>query len=385
MTKNAVQALIKRESLEGTWKQITKELASGNSEILTQTGENVLKNLAQVEKVAGPEAVDTLLKRAASEVDELAGKPSPGFFQSILDQLIRDGKIYIQQGKIYVKESAGPAKGIVEELVSGSGIPLKEFSEKGTKKGVVSVLSDLTPFKTVKSQWFKLLPGGKLVGSVGKTTVNLPGWIWRHRYPVFVLLAYASLLDSEEPKEALPTTSNSIGLTVPYLFSEETKNYELNEDASQYFITNKDKPEDRLYLASPCKSDFEIVKKKCTCVSSPDNWSWNFGGGLIDVKKGSIQLKDEDDMGNAAIEETKKRTDIMYYTWKEAVPIYIQLKEKGFENILTSGKKLYEITRTEEGKKFYAEFNKIKGSSKVDIGNVLQLGILSKKTNIRGL
>ena len=45
-----------------------------------------------------------------------------------------------------------------------------------------------------------------------------------------------------------------------------------------------------MYLVSPCAADLVVKKAECTCAAIPTNWRWDFGGGLQDVKPGTLAL-----------------------------------------------------------------------------------------------
>lgn len=318
MTKAAIKNIIRSESYDAFFKRFLIEGVDGiDTKALNEIAENSLKYLDGVAKLEGDSAVNELLQRSAAQLDDLI-KGTPGET--------------VRKATEVIEKSGGK---IPRELFRGSvGMSWEEFIQKGYFKGSVHILKELQPIRAAKVGWFNPItggPAGKIVASIGKTTIHLPAWVAEHRYPVLLLLILANEMDREQNREMIPIGSNTLGVTIPYLFGEDAKTYDLHSDASKYFITNKDKPEDRLYLASPCVSDFEVVKKTCTCVSDPLRWRWNFGGGLMDVEKGSIKLKPSANIRQTAIEEANSGKYGLYDAWKKAVTLYYELMNKGID------------------------------------------------------
>jgi len=360
MTQSAIKNIVAKESYEAFFRKFITKTGSVNMKTITDTAENTLKYLANVEKVGGTSSVNKLVQKSAAQLDDLI-KGAPGET--------------VRKMTAMIEKNSGK---IPKELLKGTlGISWEETAEamaKGKFKGAVHILKELQPLRLARSKWFKLLPGGRVTATIGKTTMN---FVLDHRYPILVLLVLANELDREENRPSIPIGSNTLGITVPYLFGTDAKTYDLHEAASKYFITNKDKQEERLYLVSPCISDFQIVRKKCTCVSNPLRWRWNFGGGLMDIEpKEWIKPKPKSDIRKYAEEEVKNVDENhVYSAWKNSVPIYFKLVEEGFEKILSTDD-LIDILKSkanDKGEKLIDKFNEMKGSTKVDIGHVLDV------------
>lgn len=348
MTKEAVKKIIKSESYEIFFRKFLTEGAEGiNQRALTETVEKTIEQLDNIVKVEGEEAVNSLLNRVLVQTDELIQGAPGGTVRKATELIEKSG------GKI------------PKELFKGTvGMSWEEFVqafEKGKISGAWHVFKELQPIKLAKSKYLRILPGSRSVLSVGKTIVNVPSYFYNHRYPILALLILANEFTVEQEAEMVPIGSNTLAVTEPFLFGRNAKPYELNEEVSSYFITNKDKRDQRLYLASPCVSDFKVVKKTCTCVSDPVRWRWNFGGGLIDISPGSIEMQPTSIIREEAIKEANSGQYGLYNAWKNAVPLYFRLKNKGINidklpNPREVSRQEKTLANNEEWKKFISEF-----------------------------
>ncbi len=173
----------------------------------------------------------------------------------------------------------------VEEIFLGGTIGWKQGDS------VLALAKKQVPSILPSNKWLLTRPG--YVGAaIGHTTfIGIPKWVKDHQLPLILLLSvYIDSIDSGNEKY-IPVGVNSIALTQPTLLSPKVT-YELNEEATQYFIRNKEKPDNVMYLVSPCKANFRVVKRKCDCDSNPKASIFDFGSGLMNAEYGTITLKD---------------------------------------------------------------------------------------------
>jgi hypothetical protein len=170
----------------------------------------------------------------------------------------------------WAKPIASPLKSIKNLAIH----PIK--SAKGAAKGIASDLA--TPFKPQNLRWAALV--------------------------AIVLSTY----QDEINEKSMPMGYNSLAVAKPSMLGEAAREYTLKDEAGKFFISLHEryasvdeKPNIRFYFASPCETDIVIRETVCTCAMRPDMRMFNFGGGPITVKDGTIFTSDE-----ATYEQKKK-------------------------------------------------------------------------------
>ncbi len=256
LTKEATQQILKKQTYRQFFRGLFKEGTENLDEaLLTEAAETSLKRLIAVQAVDEALVEKSFLK-GAREV-----------------------------GNIFLKGTVG-------------------YEKKDTVLATVHNLGKKQiPISFPSWKWGLTGPVGYVGATIGKTTfVGIPKWVANHQLPIVLLLSiYIDSIDSQNEKY-IPVGVNDIALTQPSLFAPKVT-YELNEEATQYFIRNEKKPNNVMYLVSPCKADFRIVKRKCDCDNNPEAAVFDFGGGLMNAEQGSITLKDYEER----VEEYKKQ------------------------------------------------------------------------------
>ncbi len=136
-------------------------------------------------------------------------------------------------------------------------------------------------------------------------TKHLSRFVYGKRYTLlFAVALLAEYQDTVDDKTA-PGGVNSLLLGAPSeLVGEKKKEYPLASAAKKFYIALHERYKGqhtfreniettRFYLASPCKTDLVLKVQNCNCMRRPENLHYNFGGGPIDVKKGTMFIKPE--------------------------------------------------------------------------------------------
>jgi len=278
LSARAASAVLKRQGLE---KFFSKFLEQGgkklNEKLVVGTAENTLKQVTLLNRISKA-YTDRMFKMSAGMVDEL------------------------MRGTFGGKSGADAAKLMVTS-VGKKGILAKTG---GVVKGAGWLVWENLPIRLAQPKyWITLTPVGGATASIGKTVANVPAWLAKHRYPMLVLLGAGMLMMDSADEKILPAGGNAIALNTPTAYGE-SHSFPLHDDALKYFVRNSEKPGDRLYLVSPCKTQLLIKKTKCECINNPFADKFNFGNtGLINVKKGSVVPKDEATIRDMVKEEYK--------------------------------------------------------------------------------
>ena len=299
LSTKAASAVLKRQGMEKFFsnflKQGGKEL---NEKLVVETGENTLKQV-------------TLLNRLSKAYTDRMFKMSAG----MVDELMR--------GSFGGKRGVDAAKLMVTS-VGEKGILAKTG---GVVKGAGWLVWENLPIRLAQPKyWITLTPVGGATASIGKTVANVPAWLAKHRYPMLVLLGVGMMMMDSADEKILPAGGNAIALNTPTAYGE-SHSFPLHDDTLKYFVRNSEKPGDRLYLVSPCKTQLLIKKTKCECINNPFADKFNFGNtGLINVKKGSVVPKDEATL-RAMIEEEYKD----FVKWS-AAELEVKAQDPGFSS-----------------------------------------------------
>ena len=266
LASTVVEATLKRQSAERFAATLIEKGGKVNLELLEETAETGLKRVGMLNKLSNAYS-DRLLKSSRSLVDEML------------------------RGTIGGKKGV-QAAGIIKKSLVKENLGMASRG-RGVLKGSWVLLAENMPVKFAKGKWLVTGPHGYATATIGKTTANLPAWVAKHRYPMLVLLGAFMLMEDSANEQIMPVGGNALSLNTPVVYGPSQR-FELHPDALKFFIRNKEKPGDRLYLVSPCKTKLTVKQKKCECINNPMMNKFNFENtGLINVKPGSLIPKDE--------------------------------------------------------------------------------------------
>jgi len=125
-------------------------------------------------------------------------------------------------------------------------------------------------------------------------TKQLSKFVYGKRYTALLGVALLAEYEDMQNNNLAPGGVNSLLLGSPSVYGDLRKEYPLSEKAKKYYIalheryTDSDIETNRFYLASPCKTDLVLTTQNCNCMRRPKQLHYNFGGGPIDVKKGTM-------------------------------------------------------------------------------------------------
>ncbi|TKJ17379.1 hypothetical protein CEE44_02490 [Candidatus Woesearchaeota archaeon B3_Woes] len=235
-----------------------------------------------------------LLKKGTTEVDDVLFKEAGETAFLKLNALQKVDERLVEKSLLKGAQNVGNI------LLKGT----IGYEKKGT---VLATALDLgkkqIPLAFPSLKWAAVTGPGYIPLTMAKSvTVGVPRWVKNHPLPTAVLLSV--LIDSMDSKneKLTPVGVNDIALTQPKLLADKIT-YNLNEEATKYFIRNQERPSNVMYLVSPCKTDFRVVKRKCDCTNDKEASIFDFGGGLMNVEKGTITLKDYEER----VEEYERR------------------------------------------------------------------------------
>ena len=168
-----------------------------------------------------------------------------------------------------------------------------------TKEGLKVV-----PNGWVGGPWFPLAGGGSkwtlgLSMNPVKHVDKSLRFLYGKRYTMLFSVALLAEYQDRVNDKLAPGGVNSLLLGSPSAMGEKKVEYTLSEKALKYYVALHERYKSRdifgesvettrFYLASPCKTDLVIKEQTCNCMRNPDNFQYNFGGGPMGVKKGTI-------------------------------------------------------------------------------------------------
>lgn len=279
-------------------REIANVIVDGGKVVSNKNGEKIIiKGIINIlEKELTPTATELILKRQTYRQ----------FFQQIFgegtEKEISERLLHISQrsfnkltalkaiDETLVEKSFSKGLKTIEEIFLGNSIGYKSGDS------ILEFAKKQVPLRLAPKGWLVTGPGGYMIATIGETVfIGIPKWVKNHQIPLILLLSvYISSIDSGNEKY-IPVGVNSIAITQPTLIAPNFQPkviYKLNEEATQYFIRNKEKPNSVMYLVSPCKANFRVVKRKCDCDANPKASIFNFGSGIMNAEKGTITLKD---------------------------------------------------------------------------------------------
>ena len=325
LSTTAAREIMKRQGFE---RFLANFLEQGgkklNAKLVEETAENTLKKIGLLNRFSKAYS-DRILKMSRGMVDEL------------------------MRGTFGGKSGAEAAKLMVTS-VGKKGLLTKTG---GVVKGAGWLVWENLPIRLVQAKyWITLTPVGGATASIGKTFAHLPVWMYKHRYPMLVLLGAGMLMHDSANEKILPVGGNALALNTPTVQGESHR-FPMHDDALKYFVRNQHKPSERLYLVSPCKTKLLIKKTKCECVNDPLTNKFNFGNtGLINIKPGSVVPKDEATLRTMIEEEygeiakltpaelEEKLNDLEFIRKGEPVDLWWEIKVfmEAYKQALDAGK-----------------------------------------------
>ncbi len=125
----------------------------------------------------------------------------------------------------------------------------------------------------------------------GNNFNKMGSWVRDHKYPIMLLLMIAAD-DFDKANEKYKSVGvNSLALFTPTGIGEPVQ-YPLHPAAFPYYMQVEGAELQRLHSVSPCSATLVLREKHCACKRDPLAWHFNFGGGLSDVKPGTIGISD---------------------------------------------------------------------------------------------
>lgn len=271
---------------------------------------NAFKTLMNKEgTVFSKEAVEEAMKSSNQIVKSLEGL-SPSYQKAIYDRtndrlqklMYNDGIVKRSQNEFFegldnvgtsiADKDLSAIKDYLMAQGKATGVTLKESISGGSGYAPTSGWID-GPYLPLKLSTNPLT----LLNPVTQTK-QAAQFLWGKRYTMmFGVALLAEYQDTVNEKFGSGGT-NSIVLGAPSVLGEKKRVYDLEDSALKYYIALHERYKNekgiettRFYLASPCKTDLVIKKQVCTCMRRPEALHYNFGGGPIDVKKGTLTIE----------------------------------------------------------------------------------------------
>jgi len=229
-------------------------------------------------------------KSVQKEAVQAGAKKATASIKELPEHMAEKG---LQQADGWLAKSMGYTKDFLSGVgarTAGTSAPTATVWDKITYP--IRWLGDQIP--VVRPTLGEVFVPGLQIKWAARSMGKFPKWLWHHRYPVLLMLAYLSEAQDSMNEKYQPVGINSFALNMPNLLGPSIP-FDLVPEAEGKFIRNKKVPGHRFYLVSPCKAKLTIRDTRCDCTSHPLNDRFNFekGGYLQDIKKGSITIKQE--------------------------------------------------------------------------------------------
>lgn len=277
LMKSAIAAVTEEGTVKISRKAFSEAMEKGFKQM---DALNNLPNQYQKQVISAAE-------KKVSKMFSKSGIPKDGFmysdeFLASLDEAIETvGVSRFEQ--LTTKMGSLGYKDLASGIFSGSTKPVKAVTQGITSPVAVPYLN---PLKL--RFWNPISQAAKQGNAMGR-------FAYRNRYNALIMLAVVAGYQDSINQKSSPVGVNSLAVAMPGVLGETVRPYALDAAATKYYIalheryeSVDDTPTPRFYFASPCKTDFIIREGICQCAMHPDMMTFNFGGGPITIRQGTI-------------------------------------------------------------------------------------------------